>query len=268
MIDPVKDWDARRYDDRFSFVTSYGAAVLDLLAARPGERVLDLGCGTGHHAAQLAAAGVVAVGLDADAAMLEVARAEHPEVTFVEGDAQSLDVRQLQEAAGGAYDAVFSNAAMHWLPRQDDVVAGVRGVLRPGGRFVVEMGGFGNVAAVTEAIRAARAAVGLDAEVPAPWTFPTPGQQATRLEAHGFCVELVQLFARPTPLAAGDTPAAWAAMMGAGLVADVPAARRAEFDGALDARAAELGLARRHDGAPGWWADYVRLRFVARLPTA
>lgn len=259
----MQSWDARGYDDRFSFVTSYGGAVLDLLAARPGERVLDLGCGTGHHAAELAAAGTAVVGLDADATMLEVARAEHPEVTFIGGDAQALDVRQLQAAAGGPYDAVFSNAALHWLPRQDAVVAGVRAVLRPGGRFVAEMGGAGNVAAVTEAIRTARRAVGLDPDVPAPWTFPSPGEQATRLEAHGFTVELMQHFRRPTPLATGDTPAAWAAMMGAGLVAGVPDDRRADFDRALDRRAAELGLDRRPDDEPGWWADYARLRFVA-----
>ncbi len=261
-------WDAQGYDDRFSFVTTYGSAVLDLLAARPGERVLDLGCGTGHQAAELAAAGVTVVGLDADAAMLEVARAEHPEVAFVEGDAQSIDVLRLQAAAGGPYDAVFSNAALHWLPRQDDVAAGVRALLRPEGRFVAEMGGAGNVAAVTAAIRAGRGAVGLDPDIPTPWTFPTPGELATRLEANGFAVELVQHFRRPTPLAVGDSPADWAAMMGAGLVADVPADRRAEFDRAVDARAAMLGLSQRADGEPGWWADYARLRFVARVPDA
>ncbi|MFN8167830.1 MAG: methyltransferase domain-containing protein [Candidatus Nanopelagicales bacterium] len=253
-------WDAAGYDASFSFVTSYGAVLLDLLAAQPGERVLDLGCGTGHQAAEVAAAGAQVVGVDADAAMLEIARAEHPEVAFVRADGQDADA--LRAAVDGPVDAVLSNAALHWMPRQDDVVAAVAAVLRPGGRFVAEMGGGANVALTTQAIRAGRAAVGLDPGIASSWTFPTPGEQAARLERHGFDVRLVQCFDRTTPLAAGSTSADWARMFGAALVADVPDADRARFDAAVDAAAAELGLARRPDGEPGWWADYVRLRFV------
>lgn len=254
-------WDADGYDASFSFVTSYGAALLDLLEARPGERVLDLGCGTGHQAGALADLGAVVVGVDSDAAMLDVARAAHPGPSFVLADAQDVDA--LRAAVGDPVDAVLSNAALHWMARQDDVVGAIASVLRPGGRVVGEMGGAGNVARLTDAIRVARASIGLDRDLASSWTFPTPGEQATRLERCGLTVHLVQAFARSTALAPGDTAASWAAMFGAALVADVPRDRRAEFDAALDTRATGLGLASRPDGEPGWWADYVRLRFVA-----
>jgi hypothetical protein len=124
------------------------------------------------------------------------------------------------------------------------------------------MGGHGNVARLTDAIRTARTHVGLDPDVASSWTFPTPGEQAARLERHGFTVRLVQLVDRATPLAAGSTASDWARMFGAALVRDVPDNHRPDFDHALDARAARLGLEARPDGEPGWWADYVRLRFL------
>jgi SAM-dependent methyltransferase len=255
-------WDAVGYDASFSFVTAYGAAILDLLDARAGERVLDVGCGTGHQAATLAVGGVTVVGIDGDAAMLEISRVEHPEVRVVLGDAQESFA--LREAADGdPFDAVLSNAALHWMPRQDDVVEGVASVLRTGGRLVVEMGGVGNCARATAAIRSARGEIGLDPDVATSWTFPSPGEQAARLERHGFVVRLVQLIDRPTPLEPGSTAADWARMFGAALVDDVPRSARLTFDHAVDTHARELGLDRRPDGQPGWWIDYVRLRFVA-----
>ena len=260
--DEARAWDAAGYDASFSFVTAYGAPLLDLLDARPGERVLDVGCGTGHQAAALADAGLAVVGIDSDAAMLDLARREHPGLAVALVDAQ--DRVALVDAVGPEpFDAVLSNAALHWMPRQDDVVAGLASVLRPGGRLVVEMGGQGNVARITSASRAARREVGLDPDVASSWTFPSPGEQAIRLERHGFVVRLMQLVDRTTPLEPGSTGADWARMFGAALVDDVPRQARLAFDHAVDAHARDLGLDRRPDGEPGWWIDYVRLRFVA-----
>ncbi len=255
----AQQWDASAYDSDFSFVTAYGDVLLDVVAAQPGERILDIGCGTGHQAATLTAVGAEVIGVDADAAMLEIARRDHPEVRFAQVDAQDGDA--LRAAVDGPFDAVLSNAALHWMPRQDDVVVAVASVLRPGGCLVVEMGGAGNVARTTEAIRAGRSAVGLDPDLPSSWTFPSPGEQAARLERHGFRVRSIALIDRPTPLADGVTTAGWAAMFGALLVQDVPADRRADFDAAVDAHAAALGL----HTPDGWSADYVRLRFRATL---
>jgi SAM-dependent methyltransferase len=249
-------WDATEYDARFSFVTAYGADLIELLDVQPGERVLDLGCGTGHQAARLAELGADVIGIDADPQMLALARAEHPGLLVVEADGQ--DGAALLAATGGPVDAVLSNAALHWMPDQDAATAAVAGVLRPGGRVVAELGAAGNVALLTTAIRGARAELGLDPDVPSSWTFPTLGQAAARLESHGLRVDLAQTVDRPTPLR--SSAAGWARMFGAALldgVSDLEA-----FDDAVDVRARALGLAEGPAGE-GWWADYVRLRFVA-----
>ena len=261
-VSPSHTWDAAGYDASFSFVTTYGTPLLDLLDVRAGERILDIGCGTGHQAAEIAARGAIVVGLDSDSAMLEIARREHPSVTFAQADAQSAEA--VHAVSGGVpFGAVLSNAALHWMPSQDNVIAAVHGVLEPGGRLVVEMGGVGNVERITAAIRSARRDIGLDADVASSWTFPSPGEQAARLEKHGFVVRLLQLVDRTTPLAEGSTAADWATMFGAALTRDVPSDRRQDFDAAVDVHASDLGLDRRDDEGPGWWIDYVRLRFLA-----
>jgi SAM-dependent methyltransferase len=247
-------WDAAGYDDRFGFVAEYGQGVVDLLGVRPGEQVLDLGCGTGTLTAEIAAQGADVVGLDPDPAMLERARAAHPDVTFRPGDARSFTV-------DARVDAVFSNAALHWVRTRDqDAVHGcVRAALRDGGRFVGEMGGAGNVLAVREAVDAARADAGHAPVTDLQWCFPSPGEHAARLERHGFTVRSVQLVDRPTALTPGDTPADWLGMFGGPLLADLPAAARREVVGtATDALAPLL-----RDPGGTWRIDYVRLRWLA-----
>ena len=248
-------WDAQTYDAQFSFVTGHGAALLDLLAAQPGERVLDLGCGTGHQAADLTAGGAQVVGLDSDPDMIRVARDEHPGTTYVLADAQQLIADgPLKEP----FDGVVSNAALHWMPDQDAVLRGARGLLRTGGRLVVEQGGAGNVALLWESVDEAFAVEGLP-RPRLPWVFPTAGEQAARLERAGFRVRLLQHFDRPTPLADGATAATWVAMFGRELLGPLDPEARSALLRRIDDAAARRGL-RRPDG---WWADYVRLRFAA-----
>ena len=247
-------WDASGYDERFSYVTTYGDALLDRLDPQPGERVVDLGCGTGHHAAEIAARGAEVEGLDADAAMLDRARAEYPALTFRAADARTFTVAE-------PVDAVFSNATLHWIPAADQaaVSAAVHRALRPGGRFVAEMGGAGNVSTIVAAVEESLATHGLAPLAAPPWCFPTPGEQATRLEAAGFRVRSVEHFDRPSPLAPGDTAADWLRMFGPHLLAAVPAAELADFLAAVDRLTAPS--LRATDGS--WHADYVRLRWLA-----
>jgi SAM-dependent methyltransferase len=246
-------WDARTYDERFGFVSDYGAGLVEVLHPRPGERVVDLGCGTGRLAAQIADSGADVQGLDADAAMVERARAEHPGIAFRLADARTFTVDR-------PVDAVFSNAALHWVAPRDQsaVLARVRAALRPGGRFVAEMGGAGNVSLLIAAADLACDELGLR-RVAHPWSFPTRQERTADLELTGFKVRSMEHFLRPTTLADGDTAGDWFRMFGRWLLAATPAHLHDELLAAVD-RFAEPDL-RGPDGR--WTADYVRLRWSA-----
>ncbi|WP_246984680.1 class I SAM-dependent methyltransferase [Halorientalis marina] len=249
-------WDAADYDADHGFVHEYGRSLVDRLDPKPGERVLDLGCGTGHLTAEVAAAvgndGAV-VGIDRSAEMVAAAREEHDAPTFRQADARTFGTED-------PFDAVLSNAALHWVPGSDqaDVLAQVADALRPGGRFVAEMGGVGNVDRVVTATLAELAERGHDRDHP--WYFPSVGEYATRLENAGFEVRLARLFDRPTDLDGPDGLRNWLGMFGDSLLADLPDVERtAVVDGVADRLREELYDAE----SETWTADYRRLRFEA-----
>ncbi|GAA1277949.1 class I SAM-dependent methyltransferase [Sphaerisporangium rubeum] len=245
-------WNARAYDSSFGYVSAHGAPLIELLDPQPGERILDLGCGTGVLTADIAARGTTVLGMDGSAAMIEVALRHHPGLDFIVGDGANFRLLD-------TYDAVFSNAALHWMGRDPDaVIRCVRTALAPGGRFVAEMGGAGNCAALTSAMMTAWREHGLR-EPDLPWYFPTPAEYATRLEKCGFTVRLLEYFDRPTPLDECQNGAAdWVRMFAGHLLDDVPA----ETVEPLLRRVNELAApALRRES--GWVADYVRLRFAA-----
>jgi trans-aconitate methyltransferase len=253
-------WDAKGYDARFSFVTTYGEALVDRLDPQPGEHVLDLGCGTGHLTAEIAQRGAITEGLDPDPQMLSQARAAYPHLAFREADARTF-------TTGQPVDAVFSNATLHWVPERDQqqVLDRVHRALKPGGRFVAEMGGAGNIAVILAAVAQARTGHGLPELTEPPWCFPTPAEQATRLERAGFRVNSIEHFDRPSALSSSDTVADWVEMFGGHrLLADVPAGQRASFLAEVD-RITTTDL-QAPDGS--WHADYVRLRWYATATSA
>ncbi len=251
------DWDAGDYDGRFGFVGRHGDDVLALLAPRPGERILDLGCGTGRHAAQMARRGARVLGLDADPDMLRKARADHPELDFVRLDAAAFGLADL--GVDAPFDACFSNAALHWMTPQESVLRNVREVLVPSGRFVAEMGGAGNIAVLDASLRDALRELGMGSVPTVSNYFPSTAEQATALEAAGFRVEEMTWFRRPTPLGPGTTAADWTRHFRSAAWAAVPADRHRDLAAAVDARAAARGLLTDE----GWQADYCRLRFRA-----
>lgn len=247
-------WSASRYDANVRFVSDLGAPVLDLLAPREGERILDLGCGDGPLTARIAEAGAQVTGLDASPDMIAAAQARGL-------DAHVLDGHDLAAWAAdqAPFDAVFSNAALHWMTRPEAVFAGVAAALKPGGRFVAEQGGFGNVAAVCTAMSAVLGARGVSWGARDLWSFPSPDEQAARLEAAGFAVESIALIPRPTPVPAGLS--AWLDTFAPPILALLPEGERA----AAQAEAVRLCAPSLRDLAGVWSVDYVRLRFSAVL---
>ena len=242
-------WNAERYATVAAFVPQMASSLVDVLDPRPGEHILDLGCGDGTLTLAISERGATVLGVDSSPEQLTIAASRG--LTVRCEDAQALDFVH-------AFDAVFSNAALHWMQRPAAVLEGVRRALRPGGRFVAEMGGAGNIARIREALHAAVSTRGLDPASLDPWYFPTPASYATLLEEHGFVVRSLQYFERPTPFArpVGD----WLTLMAVPFLASLGS--DAERQSAIDEISAAIAPSlQQPDGT--WLLDYVRLRFVA-----
>lgn len=240
-------WNAARYAADARFVADLAAPLVDLLAPQPGEAILDLGCGDGALSAAIEARGARVIGIDASADMVAAARARGIDARLMPGEAITFD---------RAFDAVFSNAALHWMANLAPVFAGVARALKPNGRFVAEMGGEGNVASVVAALDQAFRRRRLTASCP--WTFPSPPAVAGLLAEQGFRIETLELFQRPTRLP-GDL-ADWLQVFAGDYLALLPAAERS---GLVEEIRAALYPRLHSDG--GWTLDYVRLKFSARL---
>ncbi len=247
----LTNWDAGLYDDKHSFVWKHGAALIELLAPRQGERILDLGCGTGHLTAQIAEAGAEVVGIDASSSMIEEARRLYPDLRFEVADAREFSFDE-------PFDAVFSNAVLHWVKPPEEAIARVRRALKPGGRFVAEFGGRGNVRTLMSALDSASRAVGLGAWEH-PWYYPGIGEYARLLERDGLEVTDAFLFDRPTRLEGEEGLRHWLEMFVGGLLDRVDPDRRESFFRAVEDYARPTLY---RDGQ--WFADYRRLRVVAR----
>ena len=251
---PPQSWDSEGYASNARFVTDLGAPVLELLAARPGERILDVGCGDGVLTKKIADLGCHVVGVDSSASFATSARTLGLDIVETSASAMEFSAR---------FDAVFSNAALHWMKRDPDAaIAGVWRALVPGGRFVGEFGGAGCVATIEAALLAALARRGIDGRAVHPWYFPTDAEYRARLAACGFAVDYSALIPRPTPLP-GDVTG-WLETFAESFAAALPAAERpAFFDEVREALRPRLC-----DANGRWTADYVRLRFKARKPAA
>lgn len=244
----TQTWDPAQYARNARFVSDLGGPVVELLAPKPGERILDLGCGDGVLTRKLAEMGCEVIGVDSSAAQVDAARQ------------LGLDARVMSAEALPFYeefDAVFSNAVLHWIKNADAMIAAVHRALRPTGRFVAECGGAGCVDKVRTALVRALDRRGIDGESHVPWYFPTPGDYASRLERAGFRVDSIALIPRPTPLPGDIIP--WLETFGKSFLQALPENGRQEY---LEEVRAVLEPQLR-DAAGTWVADYVRLRFTA-----
>jgi trans-aconitate 2-methyltransferase len=238
-------WDTELYEARHGFVWRLGEGVVELLKPQAGERILDLGCGPGQLTKKIAESGAEVVGLDASPEMIGQARQNYPELRFVLQDAAAMNYES-------EFDAVFSNAALHWMLDPVAVVRGVSRALKTGGRFVAEMGGKGNIQTIVSAIHGV---VSKYRPIPASRQYyPSVSEYTTILEAHGLEVRTAQLFDRPTPLEGDAGMENWISQFKMYYFEGLPAA-------ALSEAVADLRGKLRNE--KGWYADYRRLRFEA-----
>jgi trans-aconitate methyltransferase len=252
-LSPPSKWNASLYDEKHSFVWKMAAGLLELLDPKPGERILDIGCGTGHLTAQIAASGAQVTGIDSSPEMIRQARAAHPSIHFEVSDARALSFHQ-------EFDAVFSNATLHWIPEPERVASCISSALRTGGRFVAEFGGKGNVASLVAAFSRAWHKLSLPEPFSNPWYYPSLAQYADLLESYGFEVTYGILFDRPTPLEDGDRGLCnWLEMFGGTITAKAPADLRDKLVHEVE-HEARPDLYR--DGR--WVMDYRRLRILAK----
>ena len=250
---PENRWDAALYQGKHSYVWQYAEELFNWLAPQPGEHILDLGCGTGQLTQQIAMAKAEVKGIDAASTMIEKARQNYPHLEFAVADARDFQVEQL-------FDAVFSNAVLHWILEPDAVIRCVYQALKPGGRFVAEFGGKGDISAITSSLESVLSAMGFASpETLSPWYFPSVGEYASRLEHIGFDVTYAVLVDRPTPLDDGDAGMAnWIRMFASRFLEGLSGDQQTQVIQAVEQRLKPMLY---REGT--WIADYRRLRVVA-----
>ncbi len=242
-----QNWSPDTYDKHARFVSDEAQEILKWLQPKPGERILDLGCGDGVIAERLMRQGCKVLGVDISAEMLKAARTRGVQVIQASGENLPFE---------NEFDAVFSNAALHWMTNARAVAEGILRALRPGGRFVAEMGGHGNVAAIVTALRAVARRRGADESLAGPWFFPTPEEYARLLRDVGFDVERIELVPRPTPLPSrmSDWLQVFRGVFFEQFGEDAPI---------VIAEVEDLLRPVLCDSEGNWTADYVRLRVLA-----
>jgi trans-aconitate methyltransferase len=239
-------WTSQSYRTNAPFVPALGAAVFALLDPKAVERILDVGCGEGSLTERIAAAGATVVGIDTSEEMVSDSRARGL-------DARLMDAEHLQFER--EFDAVFSNAALHWVRDHDAMLTGVYRALKPGGRFVAEFGGHGNIAAIQVAIRSVLAQHGWETNIHR--FYATPAEYSARLHAHGFTVKEIDLIPRPTALPTGIR--GWLETFERATLDRIPENQREAFIREVE----ELLKEEVCDSQGNWTAHYVRLRFLA-----
>lgn len=247
----INTWDADFYDSKHSFVSKYGNDVIELLAPQSNEVILDLGCGSGDLTAKISNAAKKVIGIDSAKDMIDKANTKYPDIEFHQHNAEH------KFPFTEKFDAIFSNAALHWMLDAQTVARNIADALKIGGRFVFEMGGKGNINTILEAIREAGNKFKIKTEEIFNF-FPSIGEYANILEKQGLSVKLAVMFERPTILEGNDGLRNWIKMFRSEVV------RQIEVD-ELEKFFSEVEIATKDKlyKNNNWTADYVRLRMVA-----
>lgn len=242
-----QSWKAEEYSNHASFVSGLGSPVVELLNPQLGETILDLGCGDGKLASKMEEDGAVVIGIDSSDSMVRSAQSKGIQAYVESGEKLSY---------ANKFDAVFSNAALHWMRDYNSVLEGVYKALKSPGRFIGEFGGKGNIAYLREAMREVYQAEGFGTYSD-PWFFPSPEQYASALRSAGFSVEYIELIPRPTPLATGVVE--WLRIFADHLLGELSPDEAQRFLVKVE----EKVRPQLYSSSQGWVADYVRIRFAA-----
>ena len=245
----MSQWNVELYQ-KHSYVWQYGSKLLEILDPQPGEHILDLGCGTGELTAEIASTRARVTGLDAAESAIAQCRQKYPHIEFVVANGADFSLEP-------NFDAVFSNAALHWIHPPTAAINCIYWALKPGGRLVAEFGGKGNVNRIIEAIGNV-----LPNSNQNRWYFPSIGEYSTLLEQQGFTVNFATLFSRPTKLAGEDGLANWLEMF-AYEDFQKSSVNKAV---AIETIESQLRPSLYRDGH--WWADYYRIQIVATKPNS
>lgn len=253
---PIHHWDAKLYDSHHGFVSNLATDLLELLDPRTGEHILDLGCGTGHLSYKITNTGAEVMGIDTAQTMIKQASQTYPNLSFIVADGANLDWDE-------KFDAVFSNAVLHWIKQPEKVVTGVWRTLKPGGRFVAEFGGKGNIHTILTALCQALDAAGYSQNKKLnPWYFPSIAEYASLLETAGFELKLATLIPRPTILQDGEKGLRnWLKMFAGSFFQGIPVSQQIQIIADVETR---LRSQLFKNGT--WTADYKRIRVIATKP--
>lgn len=252
-LTPKNHWDATSYQNNHNFVWKYGANLVEMLSPKPGERILDLGCGTGQLTNKIADTNTIVIGIDNSPTMIAEASKNYPHLEFRVADGTDFSFSEL-------FDAVFSNAALHWMKPPEMVISCIWQSLKPGGRFVAEFGGKGNIQSILEAINT----VFEDNSYPINqefnlWYFPSISEYTTLLEKQGFYVTYSELFDRVTPLDDADKGMSnWLKMFANSFFSEIPSSQHSVIIKKIEQELRQILY--KNDT---WFADYKRLRVIA-----
>lgn len=243
-------WNPSLYDAKHAFVSEFGSSLIDDLAPKEGEKILDAGCGTGDLAFQIATAGALVTGIDSSEKMIAKAKEKYPHLPFFVKDITKLDFHD-------EFDAVFSNATLHWVKPPEKALINIYNSLKKGGRFVAEFGGKGNVQKITQELFAQIQKAGIKNSLSSPWYFPSIGEYASLMEQAGFRVTFAMHYDRPTPLEGEDGLKNWIAMFASQLFEGISEEQKQEI---ISNTEIHLKPSLFKNGV--WVADYKRIRVI------
>ena len=253
MNETTTRWNPKLYNDKHSFVYSYGESLINLLAPKKNERILDLGCGSGQLTHKISELAEVTIGMDKSAEMIADAQSKYPNLEFKVGDASNFTFEE-------KFDSIFSNATLHWVKDYLGAANCMYDNLKPGGKIVVEFGGKGNVQTIVNQLRKALRSRGYieqsDLDM---WYFPSVGEYTPVLELVGFRVVFAQHYDRPTELADKNSGIKdWISLFGKSFFIGVDPHHIEEIKNEVQEDLKEQCLIHGK-----WYADYKRIRVIA-----